>query len=166
MRDNQVKLPDGSITTPYESSIQKESIEKLQSYINSPEGKNIMASKIQKSIIESLKVDIPQDLSQEDKLKFLTDRIDSMKSELITQTDALQSIHYENMKLNAQIEVLNKTIDSKDEELSKLQDINTELKTTNQTLEESNNSNRGYWIKTILIGIFTTVLGFLLGKYV
>lgn len=69
------------------------------------------------------------------------------------------------MKLNAQIDTLNKTIDSQNDELERLRNINAELKLANKTLEENNESNRGYWIKTILIGIFTTVLGFVLGKY-
>lgn len=46
----------------------------------------------------------------------------------------------------------------------KLRDINSELKLANEILEENNKSNHGYWIKTVMIGICTTVLGFLLGK--
>ena len=81
------------------------------------------------------------------------------------QISQSNSIYYENKKLNAQIEVLNKTIDSKNGELNKLRDINNQLKITNQTLLENQQSNRGYWFKTILVGIFTTILGILLGKY-
>lgn len=95
----------------------------------------------------------------------VVEELQTLHEETTKQTKELQSIRYENMKLNAQINTLNKTIDSKDEELNNLKSINAELKIANKTLEESNNSNHGYWTKTILIGIFTTVLGFLLGKY-
>lgn len=103
--------------------------------------------------------------SQNEKIDDLSTKLEEANLEISKQTKELQSIHYENMKLNVQIDTLNKTIDSKDDELSKLRDINAELKLANKTLDENNKSNRGYWIKTILIGIFTTVLGFLLGKY-
>lgn len=102
---------------------------------------------------------------QNEKIDDLSAKLEEANLEISKQTKELQYIYYENMKLNAQIDTLNKTIDSKDDELSKLRDINAELKLTNKTIEESSKSNRGYWIKTILVGIFTTVLGFLLGKY-
>ena len=41
-----------------------------------------------------------------------------------TQTESMQKIQYENMKLNAQIDVLNKTLDSNREELYELQKAN------------------------------------------
>ena len=101
-------------------------------------------------------------LDQNGKIDYLSLTINKSNSEISKQTQELKSIHYENMKLNAQIDTLNKTIDSQNDELEKLININTELILANKTLEESNKSNRGYWIKTILVGIFTTVLGFLL----
>lgn len=95
----------------------------------------------------------------------VVEELQTLRDETTKQTKELQNIRYENMKLNAQIDTLNKTIDSKNDELENLRNINTELKIANKTLEESNNSNRGYWIKTIFVGIFTTILGFVLGKY-
>lgn len=102
---------------------------------------------------------------QNDNIADLSTKLEEANSEISKQTKELKSIHYENLKLNAQIDTLNKTIDSQNDELERLRNINAELKLANKTLEKSNKSNRGYWIKTILIGIFTTVLGFLLGKY-
>lgn len=102
---------------------------------------------------------------QNDKINDLSTKLEEANSEISKQTQELKSIHYENLKLNAQIDTLNKTIDSQNDELEKLRNINAELKLANKTLEESNKSNRGYWIKSILIGVFTTVVGFLLGKY-
>ena len=102
---------------------------------------------------------------QNDKINDLSTKLEEANSEISKQTQELKSIHYENLKLNAQIDTLNKTIDSQNDELERLRNINAKLKLANKTLEESNESNRGYWIKTILIGVFTTVLGFVLGKY-
>lgn len=102
---------------------------------------------------------------QNGKIDDLSLKLEEANLEISKQTQELKSIHYENMKLNAQIDTLNKIIDSQNDELERLRNINAELKLANKTLEKSNESNRGYWIKTILIGIFTTVLGFLLGKY-
>lgn len=89
--------------------------------------------------------------------------LNQQNEKLNQQTKELQSIRYENMKLNAQIDTLNKTVDSQNDELARLRDTNSELKVANQTLKDN---NRHYWRNTILIGIFTTVLGILLGKYI
>lgn len=102
---------------------------------------------------------------QNEKIDDLSIKLEDANLEISKQTNELQSIHYENMKLNSQVDILNKTIASQSDELDKLKNINAELKSANKALEESNKSNSGYWIKTILVGIFTTVLGFLLGKY-
>ena len=75
---------------------------------------------------------------QNEKIDDLSDKLEQANSEISKQTKELQSIHYENMKLNAQINVLNKTIDSQNDELEHLRNINAELKITNQTLENSN----------------------------
>lgn len=103
---------------------------------------------------------------QNEKIDDLSTKLKDANLEISKQTKELQSIHYENIKLNIQIDMLNKTINFQSDELDKLRNINAELKLTNKMLEENNKSNHGYWIKTILIGIFTTVLGYLLGKYV
>ena len=91
--------------------------------------------------------------------------MEEANSEISKQTKELQSIHYENIKLNAQIDTLNKTIDSKDDELSKLRDINAELKLTNKTLEENNKSNKHYWRNTILVSLSVGIFSFVLGLF-
>lgn len=82
----------------------------------------------------------------------------NVKIEEMTQD--LKSIRYENMKLNAQIELLNKTIDSQSAELERLQTVNAELKLANQNLESE---NRHYWRNTVMSGIFCAFLGAILG---
>lgn len=87
--------------------------------------------------------------SPEERLKFLTDKMDSMRK-----------IQYENMKLNAQIEIQNKTLDSNLEELNRLRTVNTELKAVNKNLE---NSNRHYWRNTTIISFVVALIFYLLG---
>lgn len=91
-------------------------------------------------------------IEEQEKLNF---NVEQLKSQLT-------SIQYENMKLNAQIKVMNKTIDSNNEELLKLQTTNSELKIVNQNLKDN---NKHYWLYTFLIGIATTILGIVLGHY-
>ena len=79
-----------------------------------------------------------------------------------TQTESIQKIQYENMKLNAQIDVLNKTLDYNREELYELQKANGELKAVNVNLE---NSNRHYWRNTGLISFGVAIISFILGLY-
>lgn len=102
---------------------------------------------------------------QNEKIDDLSTKLKEANSEISKQTKELQSIRYENMKLNVQIETLNETIDSKDEELAKLRDINAELKLTNKTLEESNQSNKHYWRNTILVSLGVGVFSFVLGLF-
>ena len=102
---------------------------------------------------------------QNEKIDDLSTKLEEANLEISKQTKELKSIHYENMKLNAQIYTLNKTIDSKDDELSKLRDINAELKLTNKTLEESNKSNKHYWRNTIIISLGVGVFSFILGLF-
>lgn len=102
---------------------------------------------------------------QNEKIDDLSNQLTQANIEISNQTKELQSIHYENLKLNAQIDILNKTIDSQNNELSELKYINAELKVANKRLEESNKSNRGYWVKSILVGIFLSIVTFVLGKY-
>ena len=85
-----------------------------------------------------------------------------MQSELENQTESMRKIQYENMKLNAQIEIQNKTLDSNLEELNRLRTVNTELKAVNKNLE---NSNRHYWRNTLLISVSVAILSYILGLY-
>lgn len=105
---------------------------------------------------------LPEFPSPEEQLKFLTDKMDSMQSELENQTEAMKKIQYENIKLNAQIEIQNKTIDSNLEELNTLRNVNAELKAVNKNLE---NSNRHYWRNTLLISVSVAILSYVLGLY-
>ena len=100
--------------------------------------------------------------SPEERLKFLTDKIDSMQSELENQTESMRKIQYENMKLNAQIEIQNKTLDSNLEELNRLRTVNAELKAVNQNLI---NNNKHYWRNTLLISVGVAILSYILGLY-
>ena len=83
-----------------------------------------------------------------------------MNSEIAKQTKESQSIHYENMKLNAQIDVLNKTVDSQKDELERLRNINAELKTSNKILEKN---NKHYWRNTFIVGFVVAAIFFVLG---
>ena len=103
---------------------------------------------------------IPKFQSPEERLKFLTDKMDSMQSELENQTEAMRKIQYENMKLNAQIEIQNKTLDSNLEELNELRTVNAELKAVNKNLE---NSNRHYWRNTAIVSFVVALIFYLLG---
>ncbi len=95
---------------------------------------------------------------QNEKIKELSNMLENANSEL-------KSIHYENMKLNSQIDVLNKTIDSQNDELNRLRDINSQLKITNQSLEESSKSNKHYWRNTILVSLGVGIFSFVLGLF-
>lgn len=105
---------------------------------------------------------IPKFQSPEERLKFLTDKMDSMQSELENQTEAMRKIQYENIKLNAQIEIQNKTLDSNLEELNELRTVNAELKAVNQNLI---NNNKHYCRNTLLISVGVAILSYILGLY-
>ena len=76
--------------------------------------------------------------------------------------NSLNSIQYENIKLNAQIVTLNKTIDSDTEKLDELKTANTNLKTVNQTLIDN---NKHYWRNTFFISLMVGMISFILGMY-
>lgn len=76
--------------------------------------------------------------------------------------NSLNSIQYENIKLNAQIVTLNKTIDSDTEKLDELKTANTNLKTVNQTLIDN---NKHYWRNTFFISLMVGIISFILGMY-
>lgn len=85
-----------------------------------------------------------------------------MVKEQQKSNDKLDTIQYENMKLNAQIETQNKLIDACNTKIDDLQTTNNNLKEINQTLIDN---NKHYWIYSIIITIIGAVVGFLLGKY-
>ena len=82
-------------------------------------------------------------------------------NELVNQLQSqLASIQYENMKLNAQIEVLNHTIDSSNEKLDELRTANSKLEVVNQTLEKN---NKHYWLLTFIIAFVVALIFYILG---
>lgn len=138
--------------------------EQFKEMTSSSEYMNMTANKMAENMSEYLNTDfeIPKISDPEERLRFLTEKLDSMNSELETQTKAMHKIQYENMKLNAQIEVLNKTLDSNRDELFELQKANAELKAVNKNLE---NSNRHYWRNTGLISLGVAIISFALGLF-
>ena len=84
-------------------------------------------------------------------------------NELVNQLQSqLTSSQYENMKLNAQIEVLDHTIDSNNEKMDELRTANSKLEVVNQTLIKN---NKHYWLFTSIITIAGALVGYLLGTY-
>lgn len=138
--------------------------EQFKEMTSSSEYMNMTANKMAENMNEYLNTDfeMPKIPDPEERLRFLTEKLDSMNSELESQTKAMHKIQYENMKLNAQIEVLNKTLDSNRDELFELQKANAELKAVNKNLE---NSNRHYWRNTGLISLGVAIISFALGLF-
>lgn len=150
---------ESPINSPQLKNLQKQ----LQEFTSTPEYKNYTANKMAEDISKYIKqstFEMPSIPTPEDRLKFLIEKLDITNSELKTQTESMQKIQYENMKLNAQIDVLNKTLDSNREELYELQKANGELKAINANLE---NSNRHYWRNTLLISFGVALVFFILG---
>ena len=136
--------------------------EQFKEMTSSSEYMNMTSNKMAENMNEYLNTDfeIPKIPDSEERLRFLTEKLDSMNSELETQTKAMHKIQYENMKLNAQIEVLNKTIDSDKDELFELQKANAELKAVNINL---GNSSRHYWRNTGLVSFVVALIFYLVG---
>ena len=154
-----ITTPDGKILEPVTPS---EDLQKLREFSE----KLISDASYQQMLNNNINMntfDYMQKFpSPEERLKFLTDKMDSMQSELENQTESMRKIQYENMKLNAQIEIQNKTLDSNLEELNRLRTVNTELKAVNKNLE---NSNRHYWRNTLLISVGVAIMSYVLGLY-
>ena len=74
------------------------------------------------------------------------------------------------MKLNAQIEVLNKVTDQYSHKIEELRDINYELKKSNKELTDLNNqykkNNKHSNIKSFIIGVLIAVSASLLVDFV
>lgn len=154
-----ITTPDGKILEPVTLS---EDLQKLQEFSE----KLIADANYQKILNNNINMNIFDYVSKfpspEERLKFLTDKMDSMQSELENQTEAMRKIQYENMKLNAQIDIQNKTLDSNLEELNELRTVNAELKAVNQNLI---NNNKHYWRNTLLISVGVAILSYILGLY-
>lgn len=154
-----ITTPDGKVLEPVTPS---GNLKKLQGFsdklISDANYQQMFNNNINMNMFDNL----PEFPSPEEQLKFLTDKMDSMQSELENQTESMKKIQYENIKLNAQIEIQNKTIDSNLEELNTLRNVNAELKAVNKNLE---NSNRHYWRNTLLISVSVAILSYVLGLY-
>lgn len=146
-----ITTPDGKVLEPVTPS--ENFSDKL---ISDASYQQMLNNNINMNMFENM----PKFPSPEERLKFLTDKMDVMQSELENQTEAMRKIQYENMKLNAQIEIQNKTIDSNLEELNTLRAVNAELKAVNKNLE---NSNRHYWRNTAIISFVVALIFYLLG---
>ena len=138
-------MPDNNLFT-------QEQVNKFAELVKSPEFQNYQMKQMQKSIkIDQYIPDIANPMVAQQKIT--NQKISELKN-------IIESIRFQNMKLNAQIEVLNKTIESNRSEIEELQKANTNLKVVNKTLEEN---NKHYWRNTILINMFIAIFGFVLG---
>lgn len=149
---------DGSLLASTNSGLSNEQMQKLSEMMNSPQYQNYAANQMKEQLYENLvlnkKPNLPRNqmVTQQEKLNTLVGQLESK----------LTSIQYENMKLNAQIETLNKTIDSDAEKLDELKTANANLKTVNQTLIDS---NKHYWRNTFFISLMVGIISFILGMY-
>lgn len=149
---------DGLLLTSTNSGLSNEQMQKLSEMMSSPEYQNYAANQTQKHLYENLvsnkKPNLPKNqmVAQQEKLNTLVGQLESK----------LTSIQYENVKLNAQIETLNKTIDSDTEKLDELETANANLKTVNQTLIDN---NKHYWRTTFFISLMVGIISFILGIY-
>ena len=149
MDNKEIALPNS--LTSAKPVFSEEQMQNFSEMMNSPEYQNYAANKVQEQIRESLglnkPIQPPKNQMVEEQKKLNTN-VEQLKLQLT-------SIQYENMKLN-------KTIDSNNEELHKLQSANSDLKAVNQTLKDN---NKHYWLFTALISIGCAILGVILGHY-
>ena len=109
MDNKEIALPNS--LTSAKPVFSEEQMQNFSEMMNSPEYQNYAANKVQEQIRESLglnkPIQPPKNQMVEEQKKLNTN-VEQLKLQLT-------SIQYENMKLNAQIEVMNKTIDSNNE---------------------------------------------------
>lgn len=152
-----ITTSDGKVLEPITPS---EDLQKLQEFSDKLISDTSYQQMLNSNININMFKNMPKFPSPEERLKFLTDKMDSMQSELESQTEAMRKIQYENMKLNAQTEIQNKTLDSNLKELNELRNVNAELKAVNKNLE---NSNRHYWRNTAIVSFVVALIFYLLG---
>jgi septal ring factor EnvC (AmiA/AmiB activator) len=152
-----ITTSDGKVLEPITPS---EDLQKLQEFSDKLISDTSYQQMLNSNININMFKNMPKFPSPEERLKFLTDKMDSMQSELESQTEAMRKIQCENMKLNAQTEIQNKTLDSNLKELNELRNVNAELKAMNKNLE---NSNRHYWRNTAIISFVIVLIFYLLG---
>lgn len=152
-----ITTSDGKVLEPITPS---EDLQKLQEFSDKLISDTSYQQMLNSNININMFKNMPKFPSPEERLKFLTDKMDSMQSELESQTEAMRKIQYENMKLNAQTEIQNKILDSNLKELNELRNVNAELKAVNKNLK---NSNRHYWLNTAIISFVIVLIFYLLG---
>lgn len=130
----------------------QEQVNKFAELVKSPEFQNYQMKQMQKSMkIDPYIPEIANPMVTQQKIT---------NQKIAELQNTIESIRYQNMKLNAQVEVLNKTIESDKSEIEELQKANANLKVVNKTLEEN---NKHYWRNTILINTCIAIFGFVLG---
>ena len=128
----------------------QEQVNKFAESVKSPKFQNYQMKQIQKSMkIDPYIPEIANPMVTQQKIT--NQKIAELKN-------TIESIRFQNMKLNAQIEVLNKTIESDKSEIEELQKANTNLKIVNKTLEEN---NRHYWRNTFAVSLLVGIILFL-----
>lgn len=134
----------------------EEQMQKFSEMMNSPEYLNHAVNQIQKQMYENLGLNKPAQTPKNqmvEEQKKLNNNVEQLKPQLV-------SIQYENMKLNAQIEELRRTIEFSNEKINDLQAINKALEENNQILKDS---NKHYWRNTFIISFVVALVFFLLG---
>lgn len=130
----------------------QEQVNKFAESVKSPKFQNYQMKQIQKSMkIDPYIPEIANPMVTQQKIT--NQKIAELKN-------TIESIRFQNMRLNAQIEVLNKTIESDKSEIEELQKANTNLKIVNKTLEEN---NRHYWRNTFAVSLLVGIILFVIG---
>ena len=130
----------------------QEQVNKFAESVKSPKFQNYQMKQIQKSMkIDPYIPEIANPMVTQQKIT--NQKIAELKN-------TIESIRFQNMKLNAQIVVLNKTIESDKSEIEELQKANTNLKIVNKTLEEN---NRHYWRNTFAVSLLVGIILFVIG---
>lgn len=154
MDNKEITLPNGLASA--KPVFSEEQMQNFSEMMNSSEYKNYAANKVQEQIRESLglnkSIQPPKNQMVEEQKK-LNNNVEQLKPQLV-------SIQYENMKLNAQIEELRRTIEFSNEKINDLQAINKALEENNQILKDS---NKHYWRNTFIISFVVALVFFLLG---
>lgn len=116
--------------------------------INKPETQAYVSSQIRQQMYNNLFNNTTTNVS----LKNPNERTEHLLEE---NNKELYSIHYEDMKTNAQLQTLLKVVDSQNDEMERLKSINQELKKVNNTLKENNKHS---FRDGIIIGLIPFVL--------
>lgn len=90
-------------------------------------------------------------------------KMDKLNSTQESQLNELERIRYENIKLNAQIDTLNKLTDKQSDDISTLKaDLATTQKLLDNFKKQYENANKHSFISGIIIGFIPSLIIFLL----